>query len=410
MRYPWLPFLYICFSIVVGGISAFYLFFSLPGAADETRVLAADVEKVQTLVAKQASYNEFDTLFRDIASSESGVYAYAVLKHSMLPVGIDAHALGHGIGEIMYPQEGIAGMSLCTHDFGNACSHTMVIGALMEHGTGALPDIQTACHDAPGGAASYVECFHGLGHGMLAFNGYSIERSVDMCEKVGSAQFDHRDSLECFGGALMELMSGGGHDQDIWAAKRAYYLQSDNPFGLCQQDYLSLEYQAMCYKYLTPFAYESFGTNAANPSEEAILGVFRECAKLPTDQTTLRRACFGGQGKEFVETALGRHHTGSITPTSKQLEKMQYWCSLSEFDDGYRYCAESVIASLYSGGEHSYLAPLQYCSMLPAIDRSMCYARITTEVSHAVTDAQSRQHYCSLLPTAELEECLLRLP
>ncbi|MEZ4200776.1 MAG: hypothetical protein R3B69_04350 [Candidatus Paceibacterota bacterium] len=81
--------------------------------------------------------------------------------------------MGHAVGDILYEQEGISGMSICTHDFRNACSHTMVIGALIEFGTGAFPDIRDACHVQRQAVRVRTRCaFMVSDTGVFAYNGW----------------------------------------------------------------------------------------------------------------------------------------------------------------------------------------------------------------------------------------------
>ena len=54
-------------------------------------------------------------------------------------------------------------------------------------------------------------CFHGFGHGVLAFSDYELPKALELCEKVGTEKYDYQEAKECVGGALME-MRGGMHN------------------------------------------------------------------------------------------------------------------------------------------------------------------------------------------------------
>jgi len=394
-------FLLLCLG---GGVAA-YVLWSNHSDENDPMALLADSAQLQNLIDQRATQSELDTFFREVAETQSGVYAFSLMKEGSFYPGIDVHALGHSIGEIMYGQVGISGMALCTHDFGNACSHTMVIGALMEEGVDALPLIQDACHDAPGGYSAYVECFHGLGHGVLAFNGYSVERAVAMCHEVGTPELEYQDAVECFGGALMELMSGGGHDRDIWEKQRAHYLDTSEPFGLCEQSYLDERYQEMCYIYLTPFAYESFGTSSSDYSDDVLQAVFRECETVPSASPRLRQACFAGLGKEFIGMSLGLHSANRPTPTQENLQQIQDWCSLALSQDGYSHCTRAVVRSLYAGDLYSYTIPLAFCALVPTEKQSSCYTQVEQEVAFYLNDEKERAEFCAAFPSSQQHLC-----
>jgi hypothetical protein len=364
------------------------------------------LQRASILTEEKAAHRDFELLFMELAKEKGGDVAFAVMKEAELPFGLDTHLLGHSIGEILYEQKGISGMALCTHDFRNACSHTMVIGALLEEGTSALPQISDACHAAPGGSGAYTMCFHGLGHGVLAFNGYSMERTIDMCDELGTAKFNNREAVECFGGAIMEIIGGGGHDPEIWSEQREGYLSPDNPFGICQQTFVTDKYRPMCYNYMTPYAYEAFGADMSAPSADVFTAVFEECEKIPLSENILRQSCFGGQGKEFIGLAVGRNFSSSQRPTTNQLEQMRDWCALATSKDGYRYCSESVVNSLYWGGENSFTVPLEYCSLQSESSATDCRLLMIRNVSFYMKDQGYRNSFCDAMPESAHQQCI----
>lgn len=370
------------------------------------QVSRADVASVATLTEQEASFDGFSDLFTEIAREKGGAYAFELMKAASFPFGLDQHLLGHEVGDIMYEQLGIDGMGLCTHDFRNACSHTMVIGALLEFGEGALPKIRDACHDAPGGSGAYTMCFHGLGHGVLAFNAYEMERTVDLCSRLGTEAYGNQEAVECFGGAIMEIIGGGGHDPENWRLRRDEYLDPDEPFGFCNSAIVPDEFRAICYIYMVPYAFEAFGANMASPDADAFEYTFALCDAVPTSDEQTRRACFGGVGKEFIGIATGRNFAQGQEPSSDQLQKMYDWCLLAEPNDGRRACIESVVYSLYWGGERPYETSLTYCSLVTdAVLAPACYRALIGTVSVYVADVSYREDLCTDMPEQWRGEC-----
>ena len=98
-------------------------------SASQTLYAEAD-----TIGKNVANFKELETRFQDLAKEKGGAYAYEVLKRAPLPPNTDLHLLGHAVGDVLYAQVGIDGIALCTQDFRNACSHSIVIGALNEFG------------------------------------------------------------------------------------------------------------------------------------------------------------------------------------------------------------------------------------------------------------------------------------
>jgi len=87
------------------------------------------------------SFKELANYFTEIAEAKGAPYALDVLKAAPIPLDTDMHLLAHTVGDILYRQQGLEGIKVCTHDFRNACSHSVVIGAFLEQGEAALPGI-----------------------------------------------------------------------------------------------------------------------------------------------------------------------------------------------------------------------------------------------------------------------------
>ncbi|MFT7507315.1 MAG: hypothetical protein ACI92I_000458 [Acidimicrobiales bacterium] len=399
-------------SITVGSLSALLVYLTtsntLPGN-EEARVQQS-IKDVEILTNRQASFDEFVSVFVTTAREDGAVFAFNVLKNAELPFGLDSHLLAHSIGDILYEQVGIKGMALCTHDFRNACSHTMVIGALIEFGAQALPEIRKSCHSAPGGTGAYTMCFHGLGHGVLAFNSYDMPKTVAMCDKLGADEFDNLEAIECFGGAIMEMIGGGGHNQQMWELKRMESFSVDDPFGFCTKDFLPEKYRSICYTYMTPYAYEAFGADMAQPTELIHKKVFELCSKIPSNQKKERKACYGGQGKEFVGLAVGRNFVNHDVPSLESIQKMYNWCALAKEPDGFQYCIESVVDSLYWGGENPYEGPIIFCNLeTDGAVRTACFSKLTENVGFYIDNVGYRTEYCEALPVESLLDCRERL-
>lgn len=371
--------------------------------------IRADASYVKTLTQEQASFDDFVDFFTDIAKKKGGVYAFDLMRVSEFPFGLDQHLLGHSVGDILYEQKGISGMSLCTQDFRNACSHTMVIGALLEFGEGVLPKIREACHLAPGGSGAYTMCFHGLGHGVLAYNLYDMNKTAAMCQEFGTPEYGNREAVECFGGAVMEIIGGGGHDREYWEVNRQKYLNPTEPFGFCESEVVPDDFRSICYTYMTPFAFEAVGANMSMPGKDAFEKTFAFCEKVPDSDLGERRSCFEGLGKEFIGIATGRDLVLQGGPTEGQLEKMRDWCMLARPSDGKKYCFDAVAGSLYWGGEKPYESVLQFCSMLDDEYKKDCYLTTVRNVSQYVADPIYRRGFCEASPEVYREMCNVTL-
>jgi hypothetical protein len=190
-------------------------------------------------------------------------------------------------------------MRYCTPEFRNACSHSVVIGALDEYGhsSSTMQLIDEACRKAPGGSGAYTMCYHGLGHGIFAYFDYSLPETVDLCRTTGTLEYGYRQYVECVGGAVMELMGGGGgHDPASWTRARATYL-TDDPLSPCLDDLIPEEAKDVCLSYLTPRLWELAGISLGLPEPDLFGRAFSFCERIPGTKGELRDSCFGGFGK-----------------------------------------------------------------------------------------------------------------
>ncbi|MEK6901155.1 MAG: hypothetical protein AABX37_02335, partial [Nanoarchaeota archaeon] len=233
---------------------------------------ADEYPEAKGLAEKNLSFAELKEYFTKLAKEKDSAYAFDVLKRAKLPANTDTHLLGHAVGDILYEQKGAQGIVVCTEDFRNACSHSIVVGLLSDKGEDALLEIDKACKEAPGGKGAYGMCYHGLGHGILAYSGYDEEKTVAICQKTAQVS-------QCISGSVMELISGGFHDRELWEKQRKKYLIPDEPLSLCEGDIIPSEAKWQCFSYLTPYLWEAVSANIGNPTEEDHKKAFALCEK-----------------------------------------------------------------------------------------------------------------------------------
>lgn len=373
---------------------------------------AASYPEIKDIKEKSLSFSELSAYFSELARKKGGAYAFDVLRVAPMPPNIDLHLLGHVVGDVLYKQQGVAGMRVCTNDFRNACSHSIVVGLLFDKGEGALAEIADACRKAPGGSGAYTMCFHGLGHGIVAYAGYNMKRGVGLCEKTGTAAYGNREAIECIGGSVMELIGGGFHDREQWAKQRKIYFSHDEPLAPCDKDFMPREARTMCYTYLSPYLWEAAGADLGSPKEKDFVKSFQLCEKIPSVQGAERDACFGGFGKEFVGLVQGRDiRSGSIAAiTEAQLRQIYRWCHLAPDSRGTTMCSEHALAALYWGGENDRSIALRYCSFVSEkTDQYSCFENLIGNVALYIKDVQYRQSFCEEIPPTHKKECRTRL-
>jgi len=384
--------------LILLGIGAWTLFFQT--VPEET------YEEVASLSGTQWSFQEYSTFFRELSEDKGAPYAFQVLRRAALPLGVDVHLLGHVVGDMLYLQEGIQGINLCTDDFRNACSHSVVIGVLTDEGPGALPRIADVCKDAPGGSGAYTMCFHGLGHGVLAFNGYNLERAIEMCEETGTPEYAYQEFSQCVGGTIME-MSAGVHDPEAWQSQVDKYFKDEDPLYPCTASFMPEMAKPFCYSYLTPHLFQVAGIALDAPDPTKYSDAFQLCASARTLRD--REYCYGGFGKEFVVLAQGRDVRDVGAMDEAGLIQVQTWCREAGSAVGEEACHSSALASLFWGGEAVPDAAFSYCAVIDTVYQESCYQLLSNQIVHYLKGDVRARALCERLPEAYQSECLSKM-
>jgi hypothetical protein len=353
-----------------------------------------------------SDFAELEQRFVALAEEKGAVRAFEVLRDAELPPNTDLHLLGHAVGDQLYIQQGTDGMAFCTDDFRNACSHSIVIGTLNDYGPSAeaLQRIDEACHKAPGGSGAYTMCYHGLGHGVFAYFGYDLAQTVAFCKRMGSAEFHDEQYTQCVGGAIMELLSGGGHDKDKWYAAREKYLTPEDPLYPCNSELIPDTAKWHCYSYLTPRLIEAAGADLGFPDPALFPRAFSFCEAIPHTEQSLRDSCFGGFGKDFVPIAGARDIRRVDQFSDAVYAQAASWCMLSPARDGAEACVRQGLQSVFWGGENDPTASFRFCTAAPLSLQDACYAELAFAIPRYLPGSEGEK-WCEKLPASFIDIC-----
>lgn len=361
--------------------------------------------EVLDLEGNTMTFKQLSNYFVNLANDKGAVYSFDVLKRADIPANTDIHLLAHGVGDVLYEQQGIKGILACTDDFRNACSHQIVINALVQEGPTAFPSIADTCRLAPGGKNAYSMCYHGLGHGVLAYNGYDLGKAMDMCNLSGPKAGN--EAVECMGGAVMEMMAGV-HNVNVWKKQSLKYFDETDPLAPCDRKVVLKEAKHICYIYLTPHLFKAAGVEPGKtPTDKQITKATSFCAPLSGSD---RSACYGGFGKEFAPMANNKdiRTIGSITDSG--LRKILHWCSAIGVKDGINVCIVEAMRSLYWAGTVDPGIAARFCTLADAIGYGKsCIQTFVGAVGYYVSDRDYRSDVCASLPATYNEMCRLKL-
>lgn len=362
-------------------------------------------EVAELAVVTDWSLQDYQSYFQKLSDRKGALYAFDVLREAPLVPGIDSHLLGHVIGDMLYRERGIKGIQYCTQDFRNACSHSVVIGILLEHGEGSLPEIADTCREAPGGKGAYTMCFHGLGHGVLAYNAYDLTRAVEMCKEVGTKEHNNGEAIECIGGATMEMIAGV-HDRGAWEKQVDNYFKQDDALYPCDASFMPDDARGVCYAYLTPRLFMAVGTEPLAPDPELIPKAFSFCRALPPGKD--RTACYGGFGKEFVGLTQDSDVRKVGEMDAEDVAQVLGWCSLAG-SEGEADCISFALASMFWGGEVSPDPSFLLCESAEGELQDRCYRDLAGHIGYYLGLSNQTRTLCERFPERYVDFCRSQL-
>jgi hypothetical protein len=362
------------------------------------------------------SFDAYKDYFVNLAQKKSAMYAFSVLRNADIPSAISIHRVAHEIGYVHFEQKGLAGIYSCTTDFRYACEHAVVVQALITLGAEALQDVARVCSEGPGGVDAYVHCFHGVGHGLMAYLGYDYEEAVGTCKQVYDIAVTLRPDVtgkrlwhECIGGATMELMDGE-HDKDAQAKAKLTYMPASDILMPCDADFISNEVRPICYSYLKPRFFEAAGVTGGVPSPEAYPKALSYCKKIPDDEFGSRDGCYAGFGAGFAYLITGDESTFQNASDSA-IVHVHELCSLADDSNGRVACDLAALDIIFWSGQSGVSAATSYCSLAPdAGVKGRCFAMLFSYGAYSFPDKTKRSAFCAEFPAEYAETCMSAEP
>jgi len=187
----------------------------------------------------------------------------------------DCHTTAHIAGRFAYEIFDAEAFQTCSAECHSGCYHGATEAYFRVHGTANLADdLAVICGSSLNPFFSH-QCFHGVGHGLMAFSDYELFEALANCDLLPDG------SESCYSGVYMENVVGGlaptiGHFTE--------YL-SDDPHYPC--DIVPDKYKNACYFYQT--------SHMVNIFEWDFSKVAAACGEA---DPRYQQACFESMGRD----------------------------------------------------------------------------------------------------------------
>ncbi|HEX2211620.1 MAG TPA: hypothetical protein VHG93_28290 [Longimicrobium sp.] len=308
------------------------------------------------------------------------------------------HELAHALGRFAAAARGdISILVECTPVFQSGCYHGALEG-LFAHGAtvdaSTVDGICTARAGRPGYEA--LECWHGLGHGLMVRYGGDYRQALPLCDALGSP----RGRRECQDGVFMERTiraigasstdeapaarhqhgahGGGGHGEH-GARKKGGRLSNAELRRLCAE--VDARHQPSCWAYQPIALLFVHGDDA-----DAVL---TECDAAPA---AAARDCYRGFGKQYLGAMGG------------DAEPMIDACGLRNR----AYLADCLLGGVeyFTDLDWSIEPGIAFCARVPAEARARCYDMIGERLALAHPARGEAESACRRIEAPYVAACL----
>ena len=287
--------------------------------------------------------------------------AVLALEEGAAYTNADCHQRAHDAGRAAYDLFGAAAFYLSSHECQAGTYHGATEALFRDRGTANLREDVSALCSYASVQFYYLQCLHGVGHGLMAWTSYELPDALALCEELETPR-DHR---ACYSGVFMENVIGGlsglmGHVTE--------YL-SDDPHYPCSA--ILEKYVQMCYFYQS--------TRMMILYENDFGRVAETCGDAPLEA---HHHCFRSMGRDVGGFSAG--------DPARAIQL----CGAAEGSMNRGYCIEGAVQNRFwdtSGADEA----LEMCAM-PSDqgDRFACYRTIVFRAQELYETNEAYYAFC----------------
>ncbi len=286
----------------------------------------------------------------------------------------DCHQTAHKAGRMSLDIFGTSALKECSLVCHSGCYHGITEAYFKKIGSDNLKEnLNNICTDTINKPFHYLNCVHGIGHGLLSWTNYEVPEALEMCDLLSE------NKGACFTGIFMENVItkavGEGADEHVTKYK------SDDPQFPCT--IVNVKYKNSCYFYQTSRMIQIFGADFKKVAEE--------CLKV---SEKYRDQCFKSMGRDI--SGLYR-----LTP-----ERSVQECNNSP--KKYRHlCLNGAVQDALwdiSGSDNS----IKFCTLLTdATEKKLCYETIINRLNLITNKQDEKDYFCSKVEKEFETQCRL---
>jgi len=332
-----------------------------------------EIQQIKTTSALDEQVRWYIKLIERVGSEQ----AQEDLLHSGLPFTGQTHLLNHAVGDYLYEKYGASGLAKCKDYFLASCYHGFILHAI-GFGLDEIDAVMAECKK--GGTPVISQCAHALGHGFLAWVGYSnLIEALGLCDGM-SGRMDQFPLFNCHDGVFMENV--WGVHEGVPSPER--WVDSKDPIYPCNDPRIDNKYLNGCWSNQPTLIYEFFNGDVRKIGEE--------CLKV--DNPHHKKTCFNGLAR------LIHPITEGSVDTTFQL------CAL--MPSGWiNYCITTIaIADFSVGGRDT---SFKICARIDESVKESCYNSLYGMISIYTNTPEEHNELCSKIQEDEWQQKCIKV-
>lgn len=312
------------------------------------------------LLADEAALLDFVQAYGPLAT-------VGLLSDYELSTGAPCHNAAHVIGRIAYEEYGPSVFAHAGHRCSTGLMHGLLEAMFAERGTANLEKDMNALCLSSDNTFFRGQCWHGVGHGIMAWTSYELHDALDLCRVA-----DQRYRASCLSGVFMENTIGG---MSHMTGHSSRYIRPDDLHFPCAV--VADEYVSACYGYQP--------VHMLKVLDNDYFAVSQECSKIDeAHQPDCFRVFGNAIGARYWQQPATAAHT----------------CGLVSDDANYRACVRGIISEAFWGQEKAAFA-IAICNATDnRLGRAECWNQVLVNGRQLFTTPDEREELCAMFAAA----------
>lgn len=298
---------------------------------------------------------------------------------------VDCHQRVHKVGRFNYELQGSKAFTTINSECMSGYTHGVTEAFFQEHGTENLAaNLELICQGQQSGFYAH-QCFHGVGHGLMAYNDYDLPAALQACDTLPPTG----STIEsCYTGVFMENVVGAIGVDEAKAAQNAQdfhtssWLSSD-PLFPCNA--VEVKYKNACYVFQT--------SRMIQIPDFDYRKVASSCGSIEPEYQSV---CFLSMGRD-VSNSLGSNYA-----------EIEATCSYSENPEYQMSCIGGASQDKF-WHESEQDDALGMCKAMQSRGaKQTCYGTISLRGSEIIATHEGSQAFCAKFEPEYQQSCSIK--